>query len=1181
MNRVLIVDDKEQNLDLLRALMQGGGWIVDEARNGSEALTRASQAPPDLIVSDLLMPVMDGYTLLRQWKADERLQTIPFVVYTAAYTEPNDERLALELGADAFIVKSVEPELFMERIQEVVKKKIPGELPQPRTPEGSESGLLKEYSEVLIHKLEEKISLLEQANRSLRQEIARHQQVETELLQARQDWKNIFQATGNCILVLDLESKIIDANNKCIELVGKPLEDLLNSRCYEVFHAHGTRPADCPLEVLLRSGSTESIEMEMEVFGGSYLVTCTPVRDQEGEIRKFVHAATDITHCKKAESALHESEQRHRSLIEHLPQRIFVKDLNSVYVSCNRNFARDLGISQDQIVGMDDFAFFPQDLAQAYRADDQACMNTGMVKDLEEPYRLGGQDRWAHTIKVPYRDAQGQLIGVLGIFEDITERKNAEDAVRESETRYRTLFEDSKDGVYIVRREGEIIDANQSFLDIFGYSREEIIGLNIVSLYVDPEDRLKFVEALERANSVKDYEVRFKKKDGTTIECLLTSTVGRDKEGAIERYQGIIRDVTVQNQMKLTLEFERQQLLSIFDSINQIIVVIDPDTYEVLYANKHSQEFFQRDLVGGLCYEQLQDLEFPCEWCPNEKVRQLNGQAFQWELHLAKSDTDVVIIDRIIRWPDGRDAKFELAIDVTEMKRTEKALRESEKRSRYLAEVIENGPQPFGTGYPDGRLGFVNKAFCELTGYSEEELRQVDWNLTLTPPEWRALETLRLTELLRTRIPVRYEKEYIRKDGTRIPIELLVQVTQDQEGNPLYFQAFLTDLTDQKKLQNQLTQAQKMEAIGTLAGGIAHDFNNLLTVMVGYSEMILRSKDPNDSWYPAIQQIHKASQRGADLVQSLLAFSRKTPTDLNPLNLNNEVHDIAKLLARAIPKMVEIKLRLTDGLPDIMGDSGKIGQLIMNLGINASHAMPDGGQLVIETQDVLLDEEFCRSRIDCTPGSFVLMTVSDTGCGMDKETLQHIFEPFFTTKKEGKGTGLGLATCYGIVRQHGGFITCESGLGRGTTFRIHFPAIGKSGEGDAAIPQTSTVKGGSETILVVDDEDLLWNLAKTMLESAGYTVLVAENGQEALEVYKNFGKKISLVILDLMMPVMGGKACLQELLKMAPDVKVLIGSGLSDEDELKGVVEIGARGVVSKPYHVKELLEAIREILDE
>ena len=404
MIRVLIVDDKPENLYLLRALLQGHGCVVDEARHGAEALTKARRgtAPPDH-----LRPVDAGHGRLyapasvegRRAAPDDPLRCLYRHIYRAQ---------GRTLSAGPWCGR------FHHQTRRAgtvhgPHRGSPGEeelaancrVTRPRKVD--ETDLLKEYSEVLIHKLEKKVLQLEQVNRDLQEDIARRQQVEAELLEARQDWEDIFQATGNCIIIMDRGHRIVAANKKCIEVTGKSLDELLDAKCYKVFHTNGKLPKVCPMEALLESGSTETEEMEMEALGGYYLVSCTPVLDQEGNIRKVIHAATDITRRKKAEEALRESEERHRNLVEHLPQRIFIKDRNSVYASCNRNYAADLGISPEQIVGRDDFDFHPPELAQAYRADDQACMDSGMVKDFEEPYQLHGQDRWAHTIKVPYK----------------------------------------------------------------------------------------------------------------------------------------------------------------------------------------------------------------------------------------------------------------------------------------------------------------------------------------------------------------------------------------------------------------------------------------------------------------------------------------------------------------------------------------------------------------------------------------------------------------------------------------------------------------------------------------------------------------------------------------------------------------------------------------------------------
>lgn len=804
MIRVLIVDDKPENLYLLRSLLQGHGCAVDEAHHGAEALNKARQAPPDLIISDLLMPVMDGYTLLRQWKADEQLQTVPFVVYTATYTEPEDERLALDLGADAFIIKPVEPEPFMGMVLEVLSKKGGGELPPSRAPEGDKPDLLKEYSEVIVHKLEQKLFQLEQVNHALQEEMARRQQAEEELLEARQDWENIFQATGHPTIIMDLDHGIIAANKKCAEITGKSLEELLNAKCYEVFHASGKPPPNCPMQALLESGSTESLEIEMEALGGYYLVTCTPVFDRVGNIRKVIHAATDITQRREMEKELRKSEERFRRIYDEAPVMMHSIDRNRVLRNINK--------------------------------------------------------KWLQTL---------------------------------------------------------------------GYERAEVLG-NTVDLIMTPESRASLEEILEEfwsVGEVRDVPYEYVKKDGTVLN---------------------------------------------------------------------------------------------------------------------------VILDSIV-WDD---------------------------------------------------------------------------------PTWGQISL-----------------------------------------------SVIRDVTQRRMLQRQLLQAQKMEAIGTLAGGVAHDFNNILQVALGYSDLLLGKEGLPRRYRADIQRINEASKRGADLVDRLLTFSRKTEPKRFPLNLNRRIRELHKMLERTIPKMIEIQLSLAENLATINADAIQVDQVLMNLAVNARSAMPEGGRLILETENAFLDEEYAASYLHAEPGQYVLLTVTDTGCGMEPETLEHIFEPFYTEKGVGEGTGLGLSTVYGIVHQHGGHIRCYSEPGYGTTFKIYFPAL-VSEERVEEEPTRPLPRGGSESILLVDDEEPILDLGSKILTNAGYKVITASSGKEALDIYERRSDEIAVVILDLIMPKMGGRQCLEALLDIDPSMKAVIASGYSADAMTKEIPVSGAKGFIKKPYAIRQLLEVVREVLD-
>ncbi|MBW2329756.1 MAG: response regulator [Deltaproteobacteria bacterium] len=377
-------------------------------------------------------------------------------------------------------------------------------------------------------------------------------------------------------------------------------------------------------------------------------------------------------------------------------------------------------------------------------------------------------------------------------------------------------------------------------------------------------------------------------------------------------------------------------------------------------------------------------------------------------------------------------------------------------------------------------------------------------------------------------------------------------------------------------------QAQKMAAIGNLAGGIAHDFNNILQAILGHVGLLSYDFGEQAPQYPRLKRIESAAQRASDLIRQLLTFSRKGESLLRPLSLNSEVKEVMKLLSSAIPKMIAIELQLEPDLGMIDADPVQVNQVLMNLAVNARDAMSYDGKLVIGTKNVTVDEEYCRTHSGLRPGEHVMLWVSDTGHGMEKDVLDHIFEPFYTTKDVGKGTGLGLSTVYGIVKSHQGHIICESEPGSGTTFKVYLPVSGKDGQrlGEEK-GEDSLVMRGTETILLVDDEATIREYCGELLKGYGYTVLTAKSGEEALEVFVREKGRIDLVISDLIMPGMGGKRCLDEMLKLDPEVKVLMMTGYAVHGHIREALERGARGVLNKPFSGQEMATMIRRILDE
>jgi two-component system, cell cycle sensor histidine kinase and response regulator CckA len=550
------------------------------------------------------------------------------------------------------------------------------------------------------------------------------------------------------------------------------------------------------------------------------------------------------------------------------------------------------------------------------------------------------------------------------------------------------------------------------------------------------------------------------------------------------------------------------------------------------------------------------------------------------------ADKFEIYIDLLKIWFDvsvySPEKDFFVAVfdDITARKNSEAALRASEERSHFLANVLEHASQPFAVGYQDGRIGQFNNAFLNLVGYTKEEIASIDWMHALTPPEWIDIERAKLVELTRTGQPVRYEKEYVRKNGTRVSVELLVHLIREKKGMPEYFYAFITDVTEQKKLQSQILQAQKNQSIGTLAGGIAHDFNNILAIVLAYSSALDRSADNTEKVREYSRTISQAVNRGATLVRQILTFARQTDIKLEPLNLPDLIHELISMLKQTFPKVISLIDIIDDDVAFINVDRTQVHQTLLNLCINARDAMPNGGSITIKAAKHSKDrvqERFPNAEQDF----YICISVTDTGEGMDYATRQRIFDPFFTTKEQGKGTGLGLAVVYGVIQSHKGFIDVESTVGRGTTFRLYFPAheIIETSMETPSVTESS-VAGGTETVLLVEDEEALIQMVRFMLESKGYKVFTALDGKVAVNIYGQHKQEIDIVITDMGLPGLTGAEEFKKLKEIDPDVTMICASGFFEPDVKSELRKAGVKGFIQKPYEPKEILKIIREVLD-
>ena len=521
-----------------------------------------------------------------------------------------------------------------------------------------------------------------------------------------------------------------------------------------------------------------------------------------------------------------------------------------------------------------------------------------------------------------------------------------------------------------------------------------------------------------------------------------------------------------------------------------------------------------------------------------------------------------------------------------------KKLRISERKYRYL---INSYPDLVYTLDNDGKFTFINKASWSHLGYKADHLLGEHYSVVVYEGDLEKAKYYfnerRTGKRASNAVELRLKSKH---DGNEIEILNSGSLVVELKAKGLYDRPvdlkekkFLgtlgvaRDIRYRKRLEAQLRYAQKMEAVSTFAGGMAHEFNNLLQVVLGYSELMLLGKSEGDPGYEELHEIIEAARRGGELTQRLLMFSHKAETKMTLIHLNHELKRLKDVLHSALPSSIDVQLFLPAQLYPVRADTSHLEQLLMILALNARDAMPEGGKIVIKTANVTVEESYRKTHLEVRPGNYVQLTFSDTGRGMDMETQRHIFEPFFTTKEIRHGTGgLGLAVAYGIATIHGGYITCNSEPGAGTSFRIYFPAL----EPGERLSNKDLVQGprrSVKTILVVDDEAFMLELGKRMLNKSGYRVLTCPGGETALELYQKEGARIDLVILDLVMPGMGGRRCLEQILQINPEAKVLIANGSSSNTVVQDLFEAGARGLISKPYRMSEMLSMIRETLGE
>ena len=922
------------------------------------------------------------------------------------------------------------------------------------------------------------------------------------------------------------------------------------------------------------------LEQAKLTYPFGYILKPFQDRDLKITIEMALYTAQVDTERRNTEEALRESEERFRHAFENANDGVCLVDLNGNLMKVNSRMSEIFGYSREELEGItvNDIAYpEDQDVSPEFI---RRSMSGEIENSIFEKRYFHKQGRliWGQVSSSIVRDAEGNPLYFISHVQDITRRKQAEEGLRESDERYKALFDRSLDCVYIHDLEGNFLDGNPAALDLLGYTKEDISSLNFGSLL--PQDQLlnalqavKDIEEKGYQKNLIEYKVRRKDGEYVIVESTGSLLYRDNKPYAI---QGIARDITERKQAEEALRLSEDKYRNIFNNAQVGLFQTRISDGKVLECNDRFARIYGYD-NREKCIEEFVVADHYVDPGTRERMLALldeNGAISNFEARFFRVDDSIVWVRFTARIYPEKGCLEGICIDITEEKKAEAALRESEEKYRLLVETANDAIFIA----QDEVVKFPNPKTIELSGYSSDELNRIPFK-NLIHDEDRKMVLERYQRRLRgERPPSTYSFRIVNKSGEEIWVQLNAALIT-WEGRPATIN-LLRDITEFKRLELKLQQAQKMEAVGTLAGGIAHDFNNLLQAINGYTQILLMNRKENDPGHRELKAIEDAVERAAQLVLQLLTFSRKVETKRRPIDINHEIKEVRNLLQRTIPRMIDIELHLAEDLRAVNADSGQLQQILMNLGTNARDAMPEGGRLVIETENITLDGEDSWTNLEVNPGEYVLLTVSDTGQGIDKETVENIFDPFFTTKEIGKGTGLGLASAYGIIKSHGGHITCYSEAGRGTTFKIYLPVAESMAEISAPKTMAASLKPGHENILVVDDEEWIRDIATEMLEHYGYNVFSAHSGEEALNVYNRQGDEIDLVILDLGMPGMGGHKCLKELLNLDPDLKVIIASGYSPDGEMKEVLASGASSFVAKPYQMTDLLKAVRQTLD-
>ena len=1008
----------------------------------------------------------------------------------------------------------------------------------------------------------------------IHQDITEQKRTEKALIESEEKFSKAFKNAPLLMTISTFEDgRFLDVNDAFISHTGYSRDLVIGATSTEVGFAQ-IEDRNRMIHMLETEGRVQDLELSVQRADGSNMVCLysSEIAEIKGQ-NLLLSNAIDITDRKRFENELRKSEQKYRDLVDTLPYGIEEIDLNGRAVFLNDAYHRILGYGPGELIGTYIWDHDPTPDSKIRVKDYFDFIRKEMP--TPEPYisKNSRKDGAIIDVNVDWNykyDEGGELKGFIAVVTDITDKIQSERALRQSEYRFRSFVENANDIVYTVSPEGIFTYVSPNWLEFMGEPADDAIG-NSFKPYVHPEDVHLCQEFLDKVltsgKKQRSVEYRVKHKDGSWRWHVSNGSPLRNPEDDIVGYLGIARDVTDYKQMEQALRESEAVYRSLaYNFPNGALFVFD-ENFRYLAAAGESL------VKEGFSSEQIVNKEvkevFPELW---DTIRPhceaaLSGQKSYYEVEyrerLYSNEALPISVDH-------GSVKRALVVtnDITESRNFELALKESEAKYRSMMESLDEATYICSS---DFRIEYMNPAMIRKVG--RDATGEICFKVIHGKEEqcpWCVHERIMNGESIKS--------ELVAADGEEI--DLVSHSPIFHVNGTVSKLTVYRDITEQKKMEIRIQQAQKMESIGTLAGGIAHDFNNILWGIMGFIEMSLIEVQEGSILEENLNQALSAGNRAKELVQQILSFSRMSEQEKQLIDIQIIAKEAIKLLRASIPTSIEMKQNIAKTKTTVFADPTQIHQVIMNLCTNAAHAIEKSEgvmEIILEPVDIATPQVLTNGEI--AEGPYIKLSVSDTGIGMDPVTLNKIFDPYYTTKSQGTGTGLGLAVVHGIVSAHGGGINVHSEPGKGSIFEVYIPRIDTGIV--AASEKTMPLSKGNEKILFVDDEEGLVNLVTRMLGHLGYEVVATKSSNEALDLFRKQPDQFDLVISDLTMPFMTGDKLAQEMMKIRPDIPVILCSGYSKKLSEEQAREIGIRRILMKPIVLKDLSKIVRQVLDE